>query len=97
MKFSDSCYFGHCAVDDPEASALSEELYCDCGMNRNKFCQNGIDIVRSSECQYSPAAAGAEGDITMDLIFSALPTDCAALNDDIQETNEPPEVLLSLH
>ncbi len=60
-------------------------------MNRNKFCQTGIDVVRSTECQYSPAAVGGEGD--MDYVFSALPTDCAILSDDIQETSDPPEVL----
>ena len=75
-------------------SAVSEELYCDCGMNRNKFCQNGIDVVRSSECQYSPGALGGDGEITMDYVLSALSTDCNELSDDIQETSDPPEVFI---
>ncbi len=93
MAFADTCYFGHCAGD--ETHMLRSEIYCDCGMENDKRCDLGLDVVDSSECQYTELPDSDDSDITESLYASAIETDCVALNDpnnQIQETTDPPEV-----
>ncbi len=93
MAFEDTCYFGHCAED--EADMLQSEIYCDCGIENEKKCDIGLDVVEPTECQYTELPDTDDSDITDSLYTSALETDCVALNDEnnqIQETTDPPEV-----